>query len=637
MADPQSTVSAPLISGIRSAIEREGQKRFVLDFLERSARSREPYVETWNEIWDNYLVVPSGTTSTAQWHGTSLWPSFPSTRSAGIERSVLKDPETHQIVESLAAQSLGLLFSTRDYIQATPVGADDPEKARLISRMLMAILERPGLFRTAYQLFKDAFIFGTSIVELGWETRSRMQYVPTTIFDAMGYPMGSQLVPKEVLYRDRPLVRQIDHYDFFPDPSGTRIQEDMIGCAKRFTITPQEARRLAAAGTYDDPAAVERAIVTSRKQPVGVGQMVSVQQKQFDRLVDKLPTKMGLLCGFEYFGEYPDRTADRMSNRKITILNGEIVAGYGNPFMDGGIPYKEIVVNPVQGRFWGLSPAEVVRYLQDSTDHFMMMLQDATNTALRGPLLAGRGFGADPERIRQAKFGDVVDVNDPTKILPIPRDTSVLQLSMMELARRKVSMREASGANSPQQPVPLSGRPTATEVSEVTRIASQRGEAMTMLIEKDDYPFIGRTLHLRMRQFTDADSELVGVYQGERFNATLDDIDIDADIRFIGSRQASSKFQRFAALKEAYTILSTNPEATMMFPELVVRIFRDGLDIVDADQIVAQAQMMIDSREKLLASRAQEGTKGQAIAGSGSESNFGTQAGQTEKQGGAIR
>lgn len=636
MADPQSTVSAPAIIRVRAAIEREGQKRFLLGFLERSARAREPHIDTWNEIWDNYLVVPTGTTSTAQWRGTSLWPAFPGTR-YGPERSVLKDPETHQIVESLAAQSLGLLFSTRDYIQATPVGSDDPDKARLISRLLMAILERPGLFRTAYQLFKDAFIFGTSIVELGWETRSRMQYVPTPISDEMGYPLGIQLMPAEVLYRDRPLFRQIDHYDFFPDPSGTRIQEDMIGAAKRFTITPQEARRLAAAGAYDDPAAVERAIVSMKKQPPIAEGMVSPQQRQFDRLIDKLPSKMGLLCGFEYFGEYPDRTADGMSNRKITLLNGELVAGYGNPFMDGAIPYKEIVVNPVQGRFWGLSPAEVVRYLQDSTDHFMMMLQDATNTALRGPLLAGRGFGGDIERIRNAKYGEVIDVTDKDKIGPIPRDTSVLQLSMVELARRKVNMREATGANSPQQPVPLSGRPTATEVSEVTRIASQRGEMMTMLIEKDDYPHIGRTLHLRMRQFTKADTELVGVYAGERFSATLEDIDIDTDVRFIGSRQAASKFQRFAALKEAYAILSTNPEAALMFPDLVVRIFRDGLDIVDADAIVARAQMMIDSRERLANARNQEPPRGQATPGSGSESNFGTRPGETEKQGGEIR
>lgn len=637
MPDVQSTVSAPAIVRVRAAIEREGQKRFLLDFLERSSRSREPFVDTWNEIWDNYLVVPSGTTSSAQWRGTSLWPAFSGSRSVGVERSVLKDPETHQIVESLAAQSLGLLFSSRDYIQATPVGADDPEKARLISRLLMAILDRPGLFRTAYQLFKDAFIFGTSIVELGWETRSRIQYVPTPVLDDMGYPAGTQMIPTEVMYRDRPLFRQIDHYDFFPDPSGTRIQEDMIGCAKRFTITPQEARRLAEAGTYDDSIAVERAIISMKKlPPIGEG-MVSPQQRQFDRLIDRLPTKMGLLCGFEYFGEYPERTSDGMSNRKITVLNGEIVAGYGNPYMDGAIPYKEIVVNPVQGRFWGLSPAEVIRYLQDSVDHFMMMLQDATNTALRGPLLAGRGFGGDNERIRNAKYGDVIDVNDPSKIARIPSDTSVLQLSMIELARRKVGMREATGSASPQQPVPLSGRPTATEVSEVTRIASQRGEMMTVLIERDDYPHIGRTLHYRMRQFTKPDSDLVGVYAGERFSVTLDDIDIDADIRFIGSRQAASKFQKFAALKEAYTILSTNPEATVMFPELVVRIFRDGLDIADADAIVAKAQMMIDSRERLAAARGQEPGRGQASPGSGSESNFGTEAGETERQGGEIR
>ena len=599
--------------------------------MEKSARAREPYVAIWQEVFDNYLVQPYGTTRNAVWHGSSLWPSFPNQRATMSSNVVLKDEETHQMVEALAAQSLGLLFSSRDYIQAIPVGADDPEKARLISRVLMAILDQPGFFRTAYQLFKDAFIFGTSIVEIGWETRSRMQYVPHPVMDEDGYPTGKELVPAEVIYRDRPLFRQIDHFDFFPDASGTRIQEDMVGACKRFTITPQEARRLAASGTYDDRAAVERAIVTMRKPPES-SFTTSPQKRQFDQLVEALPAKMGLLSGFEYWGEYPERTMDGMSNRKITLLNGEIVAGYGNPFMDGAIPYKEIVVNPVQGRFWGLGPGEVVRYRQDAIDHLTMSIHDAVNQALRGPLLAGRGFGGDTERIRNAKLGDVVDVTDRTKIGPIERDLSPIQLAMAQLNMSKQSARNATGSNSPQQPVPLSGRPSATEVSEVVRIASQRGEAMTTLIERDDYPHIGRTLHLRMRQFTQPDSELVGVYGGERFSATLDDIDIDADVRFVGSRQAQSRFQKFAALKEAYTILSTNPEATVMFPELVVRIFRDGLDIADADAIVAKAQVMIEQQRQLLASAGQ-GPTPRPVPGSGSESNFGTQAGETEKQG----
>lgn len=159
---------------------------------------------------------------------------------------------------------------------------------------------------------------------------------------------------------------------------------------------------------------------------------------------------------------------------------------------------------------------------------------------------------------------------------------------------------------------------------------------MTTLIERDDYPHIGRTLHNRIRQFTDSDSELVGVYQGERFSVTLDDIDVDADVRFVGSRQAQSRFQKFAALKEAYQMLSTNPDATTLFPELVVRIFRDGLDIADADAIVAKAQMMIEARRKLMASQGAVQTKGQAVPGSGVESSFGTQPGQTQRGGQRI-
>ena len=163
---------------------------------------------------------------------------------------------------------------------------------------------------------------------------------------------------------------------------------------------------------------------------------------------------------------------------------------------------------------------------------------------------------------------------------PIEFDTNVLAAGTSELIRRKQNVREASGATNPTQAIPSGSRQTATEVTELVRLASQKVELMVQLVERDDYPWIGNTIHSRLRQFLSRERE--EVLAGEQFPVTLDDVDFDADIRFVGARQAQSKFQKAASLREALNVLGTNPGIIPILRDVVVRYFRDGLDIQDA-------------------------------------------------------
>src|SRR5262249_47145885 len=122
------------------------------------------------------------------------------------------------------------------------------------------------------------------------------------------------------------------------------------------------------------------------------------------------------------------------------------------------------------------------------------------------------------------------------------------------------------GAPNPVQGVEApQGDTTATEVSTIARFATQRIELMTQVIEKDDLPWVGRTLHSRLRQFA-PDEGYIATLAGEQFRIRLDDIDFDSDVRFSGSRQAISKFQNTARYREALNVLGTNPEIVMMYP-----------------------------------------------------------------------
>lgn len=634
MPDPQSTiVGFPMI--LTERIRQMEETEFVLDFIERSMTYREPFIPIWDEVQDNYMVVPFGG-SPIDAIGALL-----GLRTTGVLRKVtdsvsrLKDPETHQVIETLTSQALGLLLGAANYIQAIPIGIDDPEKARLISRLLQAVFDQPGMFRTHYELFKEAFLYGTAIIEIGWETRERMQAVQKPLIDPLtGAYQGHAVEQDSIIYRDRVLMRRVGLRDFFPDPSGTRIHEDMQGVAKRFRISKWQLRALRDAGVYD-------------REPVNrLFQMLSnnVRAPQrygdnpFPRLADIMPpNKYGLSTGFEFWGEVPfDRPGGR--NRVITLVNGQWVRGRPNAFLDGDIPMKEIVVNPVGGRFYGLGPAEVIRFLQDSTDNFLMLFTDAGDLAVRSPLLVGQAFGGDPERLRMRRTNDAIPCRNPEAVKPVPMDMGPVDFAAREMARRIMRMREASGATNPLQAIPADQEKTATETNELIRLATQRVQTGVQLIERDDYPWIGRTVHSRIRQFAEAD--IVTTLAGDKFSVSLDQIDIDADVRFVGSQQGGTPYQITAGMTAAIdTLAQVPPWMLQAFPDLFVRLFRDGLRIPDAERIVDEAVKMasIQSAQEAAGAAGKSGRSGSAPANKGTaQAGPGTSETPAEMQGGGL-
>lgn len=279
--EPISTVAMPrqmseapvpgVSPGLRTArIDSIEEVLFVLDFVKKSAQYRQPFQTIWDEVRDNYMVVPFG--SSPGGLDAILGPNRTGSTAVGGAR--LKDPETHQVIETLTSQALLLLLGPLDYLRATPIGADDPEKARLVERLIMAFLSAPGQYRTHYQLFKNAFMYGTSYVEIGWQTLTRPQMVRRPYVDPdtglivldpdTGRPI-QRVASEEVIYRDEPLVTEIPIRRFYPDPSGTRIQHDMMGVAKSFQATRFKAEALRDAGTWNDVEAVNRALADLEK------------------------------------------------------------------------------------------------------------------------------------------------------------------------------------------------------------------------------------------------------------------------------------------------------------------------------------------------------------------------------------
>ena len=581
MPDPQGTLGAPMILD-PVASQRNDGLRYVLDFVDKSDSFRRRYVDMWDELLANYMVTFDADRRRTDPVITSRYSHYRGAR--------LKDPETNQVVESLSAQALSLAFGQRDYCQALPIGLDDPEKARLISRLIMALLEEPNTFMTNYLGFKDAFIFGTAIMEMGYERCQRMQ---------MG-PGG----PAMVTYKDSPLLRPVDIYDFYPDPTGTRIQQDMIGVAKRFRITKSQAEALIRYGVYDELStrrAMQVASDRDSKSPRG--------DDRFSREDKRVPHDTGILTGFEYWGEVPYITSDGATNRVITVLGGEVVRDSINPFFDGAIPFKEIVINPIAGRFYGLSPGEIIRFLQDSADNLLMAVNDGVDLAINSPLLVGSAFGGDPNRLKNRSTFDIIPCSNPEAVMPVPCDFNALTLATADLARRKQDMREAGGATNPVQAIPSGDRTTATEINTLAQMASQRVGLMVQIYERDYLPWYGRTALSRLQQF--APPNVVATLQGEQFAVDLRQINVPADVNFVGSIHAITKGQKVQQLQTSLSVLS-NPDIVMMYPDIVMRLLRDGLDIKDAPVIVQNAlkalqlKMLVETMQNMAGGGAKE-------------------------------
>lgn len=626
MADRPSTAVPPeQANAFLRENFREEELEFVADCLEKGQRQRSPREPVWNESMSNYLVALPGERAVPFIGSDSVTTSSSLRRENPRARSQLKSTETSQAIDALAAQGIAMMMPNMDFLRATPVGSDDPEKARYLSRLLQRTLQAPGNYGTNYLAFKDGFILGTAIMEIGWSTRSRIQVAPVPVFDEeTGMLIGRDSDVAEVVYRDAPLIKNIDRYDFWTDPSGTRISEDMVFVIKRFRLTSQEAWRLAEAGVY-------------RKEQVkaAIRNASGVRKSQSeDGYMDRFPdismdtaTRYKMLTGFECWCEYPGKVPKGQArNRVITVLEGENVRSHINPFYDGEFPFVEVVLNPVPGRFDGLSPAEVVRYIQDSLDGLMMVANDTADLAARGVLLKAHAFGGNDDQLRRRLPGDVINCVNPDALKPLPVDTSALGFAQSEMMRRAQMIQQGTGANQPE----ISGdRQTATGVSEAVRLASQRVDLMVRLVEKDNYPRIGRLLHSRLRQFLSPERE--ATIAGERFPMTLEEIDFDADIAFNGSNQAENKFQTAAKYREAINVLGSNPDLVLVNPGLVTRYLRDGIDLVEAEEIVQE------HRENLMKLRQQGMENQQNIKGGapqGAADNMsGAVAGEVQREG----
>ena len=593
---------------------------FLNDCVERANAVRQEYEPQWHENWANYRVESS--------YGAGPHDKQYPLGAPGINRfqlspiNFLKTPESHQGINTLRGLLLTGLFGTRDYVQAEPVGDEDIEAAQRVSKLTMYGCERPGNFRTNYEVLGDALIFGLGSYSGRWRTDVRLvpRRFPVPDPDNPGEFLRNPdtgavmtvLQNVQVPVFDDPVLETDDLFDTWFDPSANRFSE-LAYKVKRFRVRDEELEALKNDSNWDSDG-ISKVLSYDPGDERATGPDGSDHPKLLTEnltLEDiKSIKQYGYYGGWMFEGMITKDIADEIGGLDssgpviIRMVNGVVVQAIQSSHRSGHIHGGTITILPSGRGIYGLSPLTVVRYLQDVSDtQLILTVQALIESVYQNYLLGGDmgpNFARDLETRRPREVFTMQ--GDIDQLAPLPKDYQGLGIAVGALSLISQTMRNAMNARDPVQGIQKqTGDTTATETQIVASAALQNTDQMAVLIERDELPTMGRLINdLYYVNLDDEGKVFKRVGETESTEVNYFDIDMVRDINFVGARNTLTKAGKASQFRDFATMLASNPftAAATDWHELVRRYGDEALDVkglerlmlTDPEEIVARMQ-----------------------------------------------
>lgn len=351
---------------------------FINDCVEQDHAVRKEYEPGWQENWGNYRVEST-------YGGGGASKQYPLATGSMNRFQVspinfLKTPESHQGVNTLRALLLGSLFGTRDYVQADPVGDEDIEAAKRVSRLTMYGLERPGTFRTNYEVLGDGLIFGLGSYSGRWRRDVRLVPRrfpvpdPNNPGDFLRDPdtdaIMTVLQSVEQPVFDDPTLETDDIFDTWFDSSANRFSE-LLHKIKRFRMRDEALKECKDEPNWDaegiaavlqhDPAEERSSGPDSGTHPKLITENLTWEDVKSAR-------QYGYYGGWLFEGIVPKEVADDIGGIDcrgpviIRMINGIVIQAIQSSHRSGHIMGGTMTILPTGRGIYGLSPLTVVRY-----------------------------------------------------------------------------------------------------------------------------------------------------------------------------------------------------------------------------------------------------------------------------------
>jgi len=613
---------------------------FINDCVEQANEVRSPLEPQWYENWSNYRVESS--------YGNNMPNKQYPLGMGGASRfqlspvNFLKTPESHQGVNTLRALLLGGLFGTRDYVQADPVGGEDIEKATRVSKLIMYGLERPGNFRTNWEVLGDSLIFGLGSYTARWKSETRLvprrlpvpdpamqgEFLRNPETGAIMTVLQNVMAP---VYDDVTLETD-DLFDTWFDPSANRYQ-DMKWKIKRFRIRDEELEELAKDPNWDAEG-IRRVLSEDPTGSRASGPDMETHPKLLTEnltLEDIKDVKdFGYYGGWLFEGQIPSDVADKigkidpMGSVVIRMINGVCVQAIQSPQRNGNIQGGSITILPTGRGVYGISPLTIVRYLQDVSDtQLILTVQALIESVYQNYVIGGDqgpNFARDLETRRPREVFTLQ--GDIEQLQPLPKDYTGVQIAVGALNVISQSIRNAMNARDPVQGIMRqTGEQTATESQLVASSALQNTDQLAVLIERDELPVMGSLINdLYYVNLDDEGKVFRRVGESETTSVNYFDIDSVTDINFVGARSVLSRNAKANQFRDFAMMLSSNPftAASTDWHKLVQRYGDEALDLKGLDQLMIKDPEEIVARMQSMGLANTVGTANPRAGGAGS-------------------
>jgi hypothetical protein len=584
--------------------DAEGRARFVMNVVREAELARDDFLPRWEEAWRNYLVVPHQATSYSGRTDNPLGRTLYTNQPRRNNQVILKAPESHQIVESLLAETLTQLFPEDGFVKARPTGGEDWPLAEGTNQIIEHAMGRPEPQLVLYRWLKDIFVYGTGVMFGDWEFEEDFEIVRTIA--ELGNFSVSQFGRALVTVKDDVRFENVDLIDFYPVPGEDSFQR-LKGAARRVELYGDELRTEAKAAPDEEgwnmealEVAIENGfeLKTSRPEEFKVNMTEDAQDTPMD--------EFSPVVGYEYWGVVPwagtedDPIKEGSSRRRLLVVNGELVREQDWPLKRASLPFFGHAINPITGRLYGLSPLEVVRFDQDFADVIKQMLAMAVVKSTNPPHIINAQQNVSAARMAAFRqdLPIMVDGDVRTAVAqaqyqpPIHLAQGVYQDMVIP------NMKEASGAQGGVQGQGLgSKRFSASEAQSQFRAQFARPNMIAQLIEKVALPGIGAFV-LDQYALNIEDNASLKERFGDDFEVTLQELQKKHDVRFVGGRREHDKLSKAAGLERFLAVVSQIPEVRAQIPWAeFLKIYAKAVDIHDLTALIGSNETLAENAQ----------------------------------------
>lgn len=519
-------------------------------------------------------------------------------------RSNLFIPYSYSIVETVMPRIIETMFAVRPYIGLIPLRADQENKAQTIEKLIdYQLTQRIRIKHIAAMWVKDALIYGTGILKVGWKVEQRTSVVAEPLADfgeEIGELWGSDLVEgltdeveQLVTVYDDPVVDNVDLFDFYVDPSARNIDEAAY-CIHREYINIDDIKENSGEDRIYDAAEVNKLIQELKGDKVNDLEAYGEQHDTgvFDRLSS---------VGYEGAPMTSDKieVLEYWTNDRVIVVAGQraVIRNEKNPYRLGKKPFVRIVDVPITGEFYGIGEIEPIADLQDELNTKRNQRVDNVSMIINRMWKVLRGANLDFNQLR-SRSGGVVEVDDMADIEPIefPHITGDAYHEDEQI-RSDIDM--TAGVHDYTRGGSPDRRETATTASILSEAANERFKLKVTLMEDLGLRRLGEWLVALNQQFIDEERviSINGAKGLEVFEVAPNRLLGDYDIIAIGSavEPVANPDSRLNTLLNLYQQLAGNPY--IKEPELI-RAIIDAANIKDSESLMMDEgeieQMMIN-------------------------------------------